>query len=531
MVLTSIALKHLPVKSIFTTLRQYVPSRSTAALWVVVLLCVCILSMALFYVMARFRYPFWSVQPVAQPTLLPAADGRVHTVWTAMWYPPSPPEVPEGYVVERVKIGDTRHSKQRHLHNRSREVSQNVSQEVFLLWAMSTQQNPSTVDVDDASSSPPSIGSTSSTGSPVPISAWTRARYEAYTRSPGAQLFLVRDTTTPSSPALVATLLCTPTTLDTPIEEGLDVFVGDQLYVHPDHRGKGLVPVLIAEAVGVAREQNKRRLSASTSSSSSSSSSSPQHEPVGLFAVELDLNQPGRGGLPFSEVGCNVRVYQTIVPALLEDPSSDVAHKRVRQMKQLPSKAFESSGVRTHGNTVTLEPSASSDTRKQFWAHLLRHPECHTVLSVGGQDWIHLTHDPVAGPDGQPDRSHHVVQLLGCSFDLSHCDQLPAHVYAFLRNRYSTDSHVRTVTFVLAQPLQLVFERYTKAFASSRERVDDTTPEDSAHSAQTDNEEDSSISNDPMKWRWYDAHNLYMYNYRLRRRLLDIPFTFNVPVM
>lgn len=525
MVFTTIFFKwfrQLPLRSYWTALYNRLPSRTTAITIALSLLVAFVVSLLLFYAVARVRFPFWSKQPVAHPTILPASDGRVVSSNESSYSP----TLPDGYVVERVRRLSTMTG------------DEPLWRDIARLWRRGVCEDLEPVrdnGPDDMSSTDFSTGT-----SAVPVPSWSYQRIYDQTRYPRTQLFVVMHARrsppyqehdnhdehdehkkdarvtirTNPAPALVATLLCTPTTIDTPVDTELDVFLGDRLFVHPDHRGKGLVPALLTEAVRYARHRARHH------------PPHPEHsEPVGLFAVELDFDSPDRNRLPFGEVAGTVRVFQTVTPALLVDPESDVAHQAVTSLRRLPSRAYESSGVRTHGNTHTLEPSATSNARKLWWAHIIRHPDHHTLLSIGGQDWIHLAHDPVASlPSGKPDGTHRIVQLLGCSFDHAQCDQLPPHLYAHLRSTYGTHPTVKRVTIVIPQPLQRTFQQYVHTHLLSRERTSSSEP------ARTKPDWEDAPT-DPHKWHWYDAHHVYMYNYRLRRKGLDVPFTFDLPLL
>lgn len=450
-------------------LDAWVPSRTTLSWYICILAVVTVVAVVAFLTTFSYRHPFWTTRPVAQTTLLPRAEGRIHHDGDP---PPPSPTTPEGYVVERVR------------RLRQRTQTDPLWTEIATLWRTAPTEDATEsfwADEEELSMVPP------------PEAAVTSETARWSTRYPGARLFVVR---TQSDGALVATLLVMPTVLDTPADDRLPVFLADRLFVHPGHRRRRLVPVLVDAAVSDARQ----RLGS---------------EPVGIFAVEIDGTVLAASRLPFAEAARTMRVYQTVAPAMLVDPEAEVSHRVVQTTKELPSKAYESSGDRVHGNTHTLEP-AVGDTRQAWWEAVLAHPQ-HTVLAVGGNDWVHLRRRNV-------DTSHVLVELLGHSYHSTRCTELPAQVYAFLRATYAQDKVVSQVSLVVAQPLVRVFEMVGRDTAVSRGGDEDG-------GGDSDSDAGGRPANAAAPWFPYDTHFLYMYNYRLSRNRVTVPFTFDLPVV
>lgn len=593
--LLSLFLKHIPFKRLFKLL----PERHVMLTVVLAIAMLCVASFMLFYIVLCFQHPFWSSQPVARPTILPCRNGKIHTGLHAMLDTvPSHAEVPEGYVLTRV----------RQLNQRSE--TDPLWNELVDLW---TNMSTYTHNNDNAMAAAGVHANGHIHGNDqecdecdncedVPEPRISQQSVYWTTRYPGAQLFIVRkyheDIGSGSSQPLVASMICMPTMLDTPVETELEVFLVDRLHVHPEHRGKRLVPALVTAGVSYMKKrreqkttQRERILAAratetatdsknavvatedsatedssvsttTTSTITSTTTSSDQthtvvqdSEPVGMFSVELDFHKPGQNRLPFAEVARSMRVYQHIQPALLLDPPAEVSYRIVRHGDRLPTKVHESSSSRldSRNKMTTLEPTPSSRSRTLWWKYIISHPN-HSLLSIGGSNWIHLSHEHAAlshshhQPHLPPRGTHVVVQLLGSSFDSNTHTKLPAYVYAFIRRQYSTHPTVRRITLVIPQPLQTTFAQHLKhrpdssPFSSTPVQnhgggtgTDRMNPDPDSDTRSDDVGMDENVRSNGERnrdrWCHYDSHYIYMYNYRLQQKKLEIPFTFDLPVI
>ena len=176
----------------------------------------------------------------------------------------------------------------------------------------------------------------------------------------------------------------------------------------------------------------------------------------------------------------------------------------------------------------TLEPDVSATSWKEWWSYITRHPN-HSLLSVGGSDWIHLSHQPATASEQAPG-NHIVVELTGTSFDRDRLPELPQYIYAFVRRTYASETGVRKVSLVIPQGLQTHFEKApaTPHHVQKRSGEEDTNADnqtDSRCATHCDDEND-----DATDWAFYDAHHIYMYNYRIDRKKLILPHTFDLPI-
>ena len=115
-------------------------------------------------------------------------------------------------------------------------------------------------------------------------------------------------------------------------------------------------------------------------------------------------------------------------PTLLVDPDTDVSHQVVEDVKNIPDKASECS--QAHIETkMTIEPDADHHSRMIHWKTVVSHPT-RRLLSIGGSDWIHLTHLPNA-----ENRPFQVVMLNGCSYDISEQDQIIPHLVRYIKTQ------------------------------------------------------------------------------------------------
>lgn len=454
------------------SLTKYLPQRSTVVIIALVVAALCVLSFVAVVLLSRASHPFWCTQPVAWQTLLPAAEGRISQTPSQM---PQPRDVPNGYTLH------THHAKT------LPPASDPLWRTLATLWN-TCEHEKEEAEARDSDNDAPQLPTTTHTPRSVHWCCCGGAPSER-----DAQLHTIR--TADDAHRLVATLVTTLTVLDTPKEHDLPVFVVNHVCVHPAHRGKGLVPALIGSA-------------ATTAATDSTNAPLPLPPPVGIFATELDFDTSTWHRLPFAEVARTMRVYRTYQPTMLVDPSTEVNHTIVTSLKRLPKRAHESSDARVHGTKRTLEPSATHDARTRHWAHVIGSPY-DTLLSVGGDDWVHLHHPPTSDP------KHALVFVAGCSFPHAQMVQLPKHVVQWVKRRYDSESsRTKHVTVVAPQPLAQVFVL--------AEHVSDTA--DTTETRQQITDKASS------EWTYYDAHYVYMYNYRLRQKTTQMPFTMDIDV-
>ena len=439
------------LRTLFAPITKRLPARSTVLTVILVLAAVCLVSFVSLLLLYRARHPFWRTQPVAWLTVLPASEGRIARTLSEM---PPPRDVPDGYTLHTLRTCP--------------DQSDPLWRTLATLWNVCEGNEELSTD-STSDSTPPSAKHT-------PRSVYWRCRHD------GTQLHTIRT----SNNAIVATMVTTPTVLDTPAERNVHVFVVNHVCVHPEHRGKQLVPVLIGAA-----------------------QPSQSDTPVGIFATELDFGTRTWHRLPFAEVAHTMRVYRTFQPTMLVDPSTEVNHTVVTDLKRLPKRAHESSSARVHGALRTLEPSAAHDARTRHWAHVIASPY-DTLLSVGGDDWVHLHHPPTHDP------THALVFVTGCSFPNAQMVQLPKHVMQWVKRNYAKASKAskapprKHVTVIVPQPLARVFVLVTSNLPdTSRKAIDDTAASE---------------------WTYYDAHYVYMYNYRLRQKTTQVPFTMDIDV-
>jgi hypothetical protein len=389
-------------------------------------------------------------------------------------------------------------------------------------------------------------------GGDVPVPAITTDFVYWALQYPGAQLYMIRcerDTDRTRKGGLVASLVSLPSVIDTPVEHGVSVFLIDKLCVHPNHRAQRLVPALVSACV----RNNARRADASDEISSDSPTTDLV-EPIGLFAVELDFANAHQNRLPFSDVARVMRVYQTVSPTMLVDPPAEVSYRLVDSSvaaEHWPTKLHESSEYRrtaasqtersaelrrVFGSAAahrTLEPCVGTKSRMEWCSYVAKHPN-HSLLSVGGTDWIHLTHHETE-PSSVP---QHLVCLVGTSFDRHQLPQLPQYVYAFIRKTYASHAASTQVSLVIPHGLQTYFAhssvapKYTSAgkgvVASGRVEQEEVTH------TKTDSLEPSPPihhhHHHHSDWIFYDAHYIYMHNYRLHQKRVLLPHTFDLPI-
>jgi GNAT superfamily N-acetyltransferase len=274
-----------------------------------------------------------------------------------------------------------------------------------------------------------------------------------------------------------------PVRLHTPVDTSLPVFIVRKLTVHEGHRGKGLAPVLMEKVLHYARQVDSLV------------------EPVALFTVPARADSVDKNRLPFSAVAYTMRMAVACNPVLLIDPETEVSHRVVADIRELPDKATESSGEHI-ATKLTLEPDASSPDRLAHWKRVLAHPH-RRLLSIGGHDWMHLEHTP-----GRLDTPT-TVALRGCSFGHDEHDKIVGHLVTYIRTACAEQAEVR---LVVPMPLQPAIDSH-HSFGAVRE-------DDNANAVVGNRNKN--------KWILHDMHYMYMYNYKLNPANVHIPYTFDL---
>lgn len=283
-----------------------------------------------------------------------------------------------------------------------------------------------------------------------------------------------------NSDQLVGSLMWMPARLHTPVDDGVDIVVARRLVVHPNHRGLGLAPAMMEHALQHLRKTSHGR------------------EPVVLFAIPAQLDKSNNNRLPFSEIARTLRMSIVVNPTLLVDPDADVSHQVVEDVKNLPDKASECS--QAHIETkMTIEPDADHHSRVNHWKTVVSH-STRRLLSIGGSDWIHLTHLPNA-----ENRPFQVVMLNGCSFDISEQDQIIHHLVRYIKTQCAEDTSVKIVI-----PHPIVQSTQSAAL------TDATNATHKSHAS---------------PWSLYDAHHIYMYNYKLNPATIHLPLTMDIELV
>ena len=234
--------------------------------------------------------------------------------------------------------------------------------------------------------------------------------------------------------------------LHTPLHENLPCQSIEHLVIARDRRGQRLCTFLIDRVIARC----------------------PDKPSIGFFMSERRM--------PWAEVAVFQRHEIVLNPLLLPDPNIDVAVRVVTKAADLPTRVLETSRARVEGGE-TLEPSPERDV----WEYYVRNPH-HTILSVSGEDWIHLQHLPArSGDDGAP------ILVRGFSLDKEHVQN---YLFAYLRASRQ-------------EALRLI------VYSSLNDNLD---TQGAALTA----------------WRLYDVHYLYFYNYRLNKFDIHVPYHWNM---
>ena len=259
--------------------------------------------------------------------------------------------------------------------------------------------------------------------------------------------------------------------LDTPSHQGLPCQFIDSLVIARNKRNNGRCTLLIDRVIHDC----------------------PDTPSIGFFLSERRM--------PWAEVAAFSRYSTVVNPTLLPESTLDVSFRRVDHPKQLPTKAFECSRIRVEGG-ATLEPTPDA----KRWAHFVHNPY-HEVVSVNGEDWIHLQWLP---PHSEVNDEAHSEEEI----EFTHM--------------------IRSAPAVLVRGFSLEKERVQPfLFAYLRSRADkgaDTGDTDLTHlivsAPLQDNLDLGGASVSP--WRLYDEQFLYFYNYRLNKYDIHVPHTWNL---
>lgn len=257
-----------------------------------------------------------------------------------------------------------------------------------------------------------------------------------------------------------------PIMVDTPFHKNLPCQWLDYLCVNKKYRGNSFVSKNIATIL-MEHAICDSSYSKPLNTNQNKSSNKKDKIPIGLFMTEKIL--------PFPHVAQFTKMISIMQPALLPDQNIQTVYKIVNSMDNLPSKAYESSDIRIHGG-ATLEPSSNIKYKKSFWEFVIYNPY-HTVLSIHGEDWIHIQRFP-------NEKNVPVFALNG--FSCKNDSDIVLHVMHFL----STQKY-NEIKFVVKAPIHELFKN-------------------------------------KLQWEIYDVHYLYFYNYRLNRKSTHIPNTWNI---
>lgn len=274
---------------------------------------------------------------------------------------------------------------------------------------------------------------------------------------------------------IVGSLVCCPTTLNTPIQDSEEVYIAQQLCVDPTHRHKRLAPCLMNHALHIARKRHAC-------------------EPVALFAVPWEPDTMSHNRLPFAEVFRSMRVCQLYQPHMLLDDETEVTYNVITSFDELPARAFECSD--THiTNHPTLELSTDTMDHRKYWHYVLKQPR-HVVLAVSGTDWIHLRRR------SRCNTPHYdcILFVEGFSFQHKDTEQVVPHIFKYMKDHCADE---RRVLLVLPQPLSEVFDEHSYLKKEPQHKT----------------------------WTYYDADYIYMYNYRLNSVKVHVPYTMHYHVL
>ena len=268
---------------------------------------------------------------------------------------------------------------------------------------------------------------------------------------------------------VVGTLVFYPTLFHTPVEENLSLFVAHHLFVAHTHRNQNIAIHLMEKTLDVIRKEKK-------------------YEPVVLFQVEYRSDLYSKDRLPFAEVARIMRVKRTLKPLTLPDPDTTLTHSIVKTVEELPSKASENSNAHIQ-TKLTLEPAADNAHRRNYWSYCIQQPN-HVVLSMGGEEWIHFIHNKKEIEDK--------IILKGCSYHEKDLQNMVSHVIHYMKINVQPKN--KAVCLIIPQSLVSTFNTHLN------------------------------LSNniDEQHWEYHDGHYVYMYNYKLNRVNVNLPYTMNV---
>lgn len=278
--------------------------------------------------------------------------------------------------------------------------------------------------------------------------------------------------------------------LDTPLHQELPCQFIDYLVVARDRRKRGRCTLLIDRVIRECTDAPA----------------------IGFFLSERRM--------PWAEIAAFSRYSMIINHTLLPESPLDVSIRIVTQPDQLPTKARECSRARVEGG-ATLEPTPDA----QRWAHFVQNPY-HDVLSVSGEDWIHLQWLPPHSETNNASadaiqKGEGVFEAEAEDEDEAEYNNMVRHAPAVFVRGFSMDAE-RVQPFLFA---------YLRARATEKIKTMGTADDDdllhvivSAPLQESLDVQGASLS----AWRLYDAQFLYFYNYRLNKYNVHIPHTWNL---
>ena len=136
-----------------------------------------------------------------------------------------------------------------------------------------------------------------------------------------------------------------------------------------------------------------------------------------------------------------------------------------------------------------MELSSETLDHEKYWKYLLNQPQ-HVVLSVGGTDWIHLKHHQQSIHESIPKE---LLFVEGFSFHTHEWEKIVPHVLKYMKEHYDKQE----VALIIQEPLTMFFDDHTQLTTETQHQ----------------------------QWTFYDAHYMYMYNYKLNTQKVHIPYT------
>ena len=412
------------------TIQSRLPSYAYVRSMVLIGVILFVVAVILIISFHRYKHGFWHDKPMAWTTILPSKTGVIRNAALQQ----STPNIADGYTLSIAQVPISRRDKDM----------------LFIALAKLWDTTPAAVRNDHL---------------------WTNDT---------AVLLLHHASTTDETKQLVGSLIWVPNRIHTPVDDGLDVSVARMLFVHNDHRGKGLAPAMMEHAL-----QHLRKVE-------------DGNEPIAMFAVPALTDRTNNNRLPFSEVARTMRMSVVCKPALLADPDTEVSHQIVTNIANLPDKATECSTAYIE-TKMTVEPDAESPSRLLYWKHVVAHPE-RRLLSIGGTDWMHLTHRPNTA------NRHAQVILNGTSMDMFEQDKLVSHLVQYIKKQCIEDESVQ---LIVPQPLQEAVQTHRSMMLGTM--------------AENDGEQSTAFG-----WTLHDAHFVYMYNYKLNPANTHLPLEFDM---